>query len=128
MRAEVAALDLRYIIETSRELYSLVPENMRPPITGGTEDLPADKQSLTSRLCIAGDVELVAEATLSFVPQTLNGEGIDVEFKPAGMHDLHRLRAVNAKVAYCLYNQLAIEGHIAICYSGHNRIDIKFGR
>ena len=128
MRAEVAGANLRYIIENGRELHSLVPETMRPPITMGTKDLPSDKESLTSRLCIAGGAELVAEATLSFVPQTLNGKGIDIEFKPAGMHNLYRLEEVNVKVAYRLFEQLSTDGHIAVCYRGDNRIDIRFGR
>ena len=127
MRAEVTGTNLRYILESSRELCSLVPEDMRF-LAVGTEGLPEDKETLTSRLCVAGGVELAADATLSFVPQTLNGKGIDIEFKPAGAHSFHRLEEVNVKVAYRLYDQLAIQGYIATCYSGDNRIDIKFGR
>lgn len=127
MRAEVAGANLRYIIETERELFSLVPDVMRLPVLK-TKDLPVDKASLVSRLCAAGGVELLAEATLSFVPQTLKGDGIDVEFKPASAHNFDRLEAVNVRVAYRLFEQLSTTGHIAACYRGDNKIVIKFGR
>lgn len=127
MRAEFTGANLRYIVETDKELYSLVPDTMRPS-TFGTKDLPADKEPLTSRLCTVGGVELTARATLSFVPQTLKGSGVDIDFKPAGAHNFDRLEGIDVRVAYHLFDQLVTNGIIADCYSGNNRIDIKFGR
>lgn len=126
MKTEVVGFNLCFILKNDRELYSLVPENMRPPMTIGTKGLPVDKQSLTSRLCTASGVELATKTTLKFVPETLNGGGIDIEFKPAGEHDWYKIKAINISAAYRLFDQLASNRHVVARYAGDFRIDIKF--
>jgi len=127
MRTEIAASTLHLRIETSKELYQLVPEHMRMPITKGTSNLPPEKKSLSSKLHMCGEGELPGNATLSFVPDTRNIDGIDVKFFPKGELSWSKLKTISVEVAYRLYEQLAIQGLIAACYAGDSEVRIKFG-
>lgn len=128
MRTELSSTDIYLFIETSRELYQLVPQNMRPPATLGTDNLPDEKIDLCSGLCSRVRDDLSAKVTFSFVDKTKNSWGIDTKFSPQNESNWARIREISVCAEYSLYDQLAIWGEVVVPYSGDHRIRIKFGR
>ena len=128
MKTELSGSDLHLLIETGREIYQLVPKDMRPIFnTSGTENLPNEKSAIISELSSRTRKDLSARVTLSFVDETKDRGGIDVEFSPQNEFDWSKIREISVKVAYRLYRQLAIVCPVIAYYSGDDRVRIKFG-
>ena len=127
MIAEVSGADLYLFIRTDKEIYGLVPQNMRHPATRGCENYPIEKCTLSSKLTSRKRNDLTAIVTLGFVDKTRSKDGVDVLFSPQDELDWSRIKNIDVLVAYSLYNELSISGLIVAPYFGDNRIRIKFG-
>lgn len=126
MKAEVAGSNLYLMVEGDEEISRLVTKHMRLIETRRIRDLPFGKESLSAKLYMCGVGELPGNATLGFVSETKNTDGIDVTFFPEGV-PWAKLDTVNVDAAYRLYEQLTIQGLIAACYAGDSVVRIKFG-